>query len=121
LENLRNQNPDRRWASRGKNQITTTETKHYSTVADHDRLLAIVDEIRLRADSFTELAAICPGCGHRIWQAQAGALVYRGCHCMTYCFPPGHPLYEFNPDSWAAAVARKSLSRPHRESFSAQN
>jgi hypothetical protein len=82
---------------------------------------AIVDDIRRRADSFTELGAACPGCGHQIWQAHAAALVYRGCHCMTFCFPPGHPLYEFNPDRWAAAVALHCQSHPHRESLSGQN
>jgi hypothetical protein len=82
---------------------------------EKDRL-AIVEGIKRRADSFTELAAVCRGCGHRIWQAQATALVYRGCHCMTSCFPPGHPLYEFNPDRWAAAVALHCQSHPHRES-----
>lgn len=73
---------------------------------------AIVADIKRRADSFAELAAICPGCGHRIWQAPAGTLVYRGCGCMTYCYPPGHPLYEFNPDRWAAAVALHRQSNP---------
>jgi hypothetical protein len=32
-------------------------------------------------------------------------------YCMTFCYPPGHPLYEFNPDRWAAAVAF-TLPRP---------
>jgi hypothetical protein len=83
--------------------------------------LAIVDDIRTRADSFAELGAVCPECGHRIWEAQAGTLVYRGCHCMTFCFPPGHWLYDFNADNWAAAVALHSQSHPHRASFSRQN
>ncbi len=52
--------------------------------------LAIVDDIKRRADSFTELAAVCPGCDCRIWQAHAGALVYRGCGCMTFMFPPAY-------------------------------
>ena len=78
---------------------------------------AIVDDIRTRADTFAELGAFCPECGHRIWQARAGTLVYRGCHCMTFCFPPGHWLYEFNADNWAAAVA---LHRQSRESLSGQ-
>ena len=73
--------------------------------------LEIVADIKSRADSFSELGAVCPGCGHRVWQAHAGTLVYRGCHCMTFCFPPGHPLYEFNADRWAAAVALHSQSQ----------
>jgi hypothetical protein len=81
--------------------------------------LAIVDEIKRRAESFTELADICPRCRHRIWQAiAAGTLVYRGCGCATYCFAPGHPLYEFTPGNWAAAVALHRQSHPHRESLS---
>jgi hypothetical protein len=84
--------------------------------------LAIVEGIKSRADSFSELAAICPGCGQRIWQAiAADTLVYRGCHCMTFCFPPGYPLFKFSPDRWAAAVALHCQSHPHRESFSGQN
>jgi hypothetical protein len=80
-----------------------------------------VDDIRRRADTFAELAAFCPECGHRIWEAQAGTLVYRGCHCMTFCYPPGHWLYAFHPDRWAAAVALHCQSHSHRESFSGQN
>jgi hypothetical protein len=84
--------------------------------------LAIVDSIKARADTFAELGAFCPECGHRIWQATAGALVYRGCRCMTFCYPPGHWLYDFKPDNWAAAVALHCQSHPaHRESFSRQN
>jgi hypothetical protein len=36
---------------------------------------------------------------------------------MTFCYPPGHWLYEFNADNWAAAVALHSQSHPHREPF----
>jgi hypothetical protein len=66
--------------------------------------LEIVEDVKRRADSFTELSAVCPGCGHHIWQASVGTLVYRGCHCMTFMYPPGHPLYEFHLDLWSAAV-----------------
>jgi hypothetical protein len=73
---------------------------------------AIVDDIKRRADSFTELAAVCPGCGYYIWQAHAGSLIYRGCGCATYCYPPGHWLYDFNADNWAVAVALHRQSHP---------
>jgi hypothetical protein len=66
--------------------------------------LEIVEGVKQRTDSFTELPAVCPGCDYHIWEARAGKLVYRGCHCMTFMYPPGHPLYEFNPDLWKAAV-----------------
>src|ERR1700730_18191338 len=66
--------------------------------------LDIVEAVKRCADSFTELTAICPGCDCCVWEARSGSLVYRGCHCMTFMFPPGHPLYEFNLDLWAAAV-----------------
>jgi hypothetical protein len=80
--------------------------------------LAIVDDIRRRADTFAELGAFCLECGHRIWQAEAGSLVYRGCGCLTFCYPPGHPQHEFGPDRWAAAVALHCQSRPHAETLS---
>jgi len=83
--------------------------------------LAIVASIKSRADSFAELGAVCPECGRQIWEAQAGTLIYRGCGCMTFCYPPGHWLYDFNADNWAAAVALHYRSRPHRESFSVKN
>ena len=82
---------------------------------------AIVADIKRRADTFAELGAVCPECGRRIWEAQAGTLVYRGCGCMAFCYPPGHWLYEFNPDRWAAAVALHRQSHSHRESFAGQN
>jgi hypothetical protein len=30
---------------------------------------------------------------------------------MTFCYPPGHWLYEFNADNWAAAVALHGQSQ----------
>jgi hypothetical protein len=74
--------------------------------------LEIVEGVKQRTDSFTELPAVCPGCDYHIWEARAGKLVYRGCHCMTFMYPPGHPLYEFNLTLWAAAVNLSNQSFP---------
>jgi hypothetical protein len=87
--------------------------------------LETVEDVKRRGDSFTELSAVCPGCDHHIWQALVATLAYRGCHCMTFMYPPGHPLYEFNLDLWAGAVnlyCQSSSPNSNQESsFSGEN
>jgi hypothetical protein len=101
-------NPDRRRifpAEKPMRKLRPETRFAESAGRPEEERLAIVDGIKARADTFAELSAVCPGCGRAIWEAKAGTLVYRGCGCMTFCYPPGHWLYEFNADKWAAAVA----------------
>jgi hypothetical protein len=65
-------------------------------------LLKLVQRIRSEADSFVETEHVCPGCDERIWEARRGKMIKRGCHCRTLMVPPGNPLYDFKPESWAS-------------------
>jgi hypothetical protein len=53
---------------------------------------SLVAEIREKATRYSETDNLCPGCDTRIWEADVEGTLYRGCHCMTFMTPPGHPL-----------------------------
>ena len=68
--------------------------------------LALVAQIREKATRYSETNNVCPGCDTPIWEADVGGTLYRGCHCMTFLTPPGHPLGKTPLDlaAWEKAV-----------------
>jgi hypothetical protein len=54
--------------------------------------LALAAQIREEATHYLETDIVCPGCDTKIWEAHVDGSLYRGCHCMTFMAPQGHPL-----------------------------
>jgi hypothetical protein len=87
-----------------------TKRPHWNTDPDYHEQegarLALLAQIRQAATRYLELDKICPGCDTPIWEADVDGILYRGCHCMTFMAPSGHPLGTTPLDlaAWEKAV-----------------
>jgi hypothetical protein len=83
--------------------------------------LDMIEIRRAESDRFCELDHICPGCDTRIWEAQKGNMIYRGCHCCSLTLPPGHRLYVFDLAAWAETIRLIALNGDHQNLDRATN
>jgi hypothetical protein len=54
-----------------------------------------------------ETSFVCPGCDHAIWEAWLPEnALYRGCHCVTFCYSEKLKAQPFNVDHWSELIAQ---------------